>query len=285
MGCWQAILKVRELVLSKREPSCDRIASIVATTIVRFHQATVMCSRQHFDLEDESMRMKKPPSQRPVRQKPEREVKIGIVPDTPTLSRVGVFLTAGELETLIPPDEARSVAAQMELNGRDRALICQIRDIAESVPGMIRELNGKGKGKFKVAKPRETGCDALEMWMLRHRNAFQAGFREAVNRGYDPKRLTIWAHPETESMDDPPPRLYFIGDTEIAKADRHNKSQMEIARQMLDTADLDPAFFLAVASNPKGRFKGTVAKEMEIVSDDEQRRGLIAVQGLTSAGF
>jgi hypothetical protein len=185
---------------------------------------------------------------------------VGVQADTPTHSRLGVCIgREGEAgKTVIAPDEARTIAAELEDTDPEAAK--QLRETADALPGVLAEIRAHGFSVSLVG-PRITGPEALQDWVKRWRQRFRAGYQEAMASGY-PADVVVWATPCTESLDDPPIGFDLRGPTEARE---------RLARFLPNVKALvaPPGAFHVVASRAEGRFKGTY---MGILSRDGDRR-------------
>lgn len=175
--------------------------------------------------------------------KGKRVVKVLVVPDTETLSRVGVGIGfEGESLTPIAPDEARTIALRFAAD--DPALARALCDTAAVVDQVLAHPE-KPEAALPV-RPRITGPAALRDWTRRHREAFRDAYRAAPPGG------VVWATPTTESLDDPP----TAGATEVLSRETATEA---LARLNMDgTADPPgPGLFYVIASRESGRFQGT----------------------------
>jgi hypothetical protein len=175
--------------------------------------------------------------------KGKRVVRVLVVPESPTLSRVGVGIGfEGESLTALAPDEARTIS--LRFAGDDPALARALRDTAAAVDQVLAHPE-KPEGVLPV-RPKVTGPEALRDWTRRHREAFRNAYRAAPPGG------VVVAEPATESLDDPPtPEMTEVMDREAATA--------ALARLNMDGTDdpPPPGMFYVIASREAGRFQGT----------------------------
>ena len=175
--------------------------------------------------------------------KGKRVVRVLVVPESPTLSRVGVGIGfEGESLTALAPDEARTLALRFAAD--DPALARALRDTAAAVDHVLAHPE-KPEGVLPVG-PKVTGPEALRDWTRRHRETLRKAYRAAPPGG------VVVAEPVTESLDDPPrPETTGVMDREAATAalDRLNMDGINDPPQ--------PGMFYVIASRESGRFTGT----------------------------
>jgi hypothetical protein len=187
----------------------------------------------------------------------DREVLVGILPMTPTKSAIGVMIRRGDDERVMPPDEARALAEEMEVSGEPADLVARLRDVAEKLPMMVRELAASGPGLgCTVVGPRQTGPHALRSWVVRHHRAFRAAWLRALDLGAVPSDVILMATPGTESMDDPPLAVEVRSRRDASPPDGAPATYCDLVRTAAEGAPPE-GFFDIVASAGSGRFKGT----------------------------
>jgi hypothetical protein len=182
-----------------------------------------------------------------------RTCLIGIVPDRPDHCWIGVLIRRGEGDkgTVIAPDEARTIA--LDIEDGDPKVAAQLRELADGVEGILKGVV-KGK-KFpglrgaSVVRPKITGPEALRDWVQRWRRQFQNAYAHARTAGWHPAVVMV-ATPQTESLDDPP--------TNIRNFDPGAANGL-LAKVKLppDVRDTPPDGFYVIATRGDGRFQGT----------------------------
>jgi hypothetical protein len=182
-----------------------------------------------------------------------RTCQIGIVPDTPTHAWIGVLIRRGEGDKgiVIPPDEARTLA--LEIEDDDPEVAVQLRELADGVEGIFK---GVVKGKAflalrgaSIVRPKITGPHALRDWVQRWRRKFQDAYKSALAAGWH-RAVVMVAHPETESLDDPPARIRNF-DPGAANG------LLTKVKLKPDVQDTPPDGFYVIATRGEGRFQGT----------------------------
>src|SRR5262249_485327 len=144
----------------------------------------------------------------------DREVNFGIVPESPTCSRVGVAISrGGKVKTVIASDEARTLAE--ELKDADPRASAALKEVAAGVDEMVQKQQLRGHaipGQILPVRPKITGPEALRSWTNRFRDLARAAFREARRQGASAD-VVVWAMPLTESLDDEPRGFELLSQT------------------------------------------------------------------------
>jgi hypothetical protein len=198
--------------------------------------------------------------------KGKRYARVTVVAHKPTLIGVGIGYGEEQPETVIPPDEARTLACKFERN--EPELAKQLREAAASVDEVLNHPDISGLGAIPVS-PKMTGPEALRDWVYRHREYFRNGYRVC------PPGSVMWVMPLTESLDDPPQLVELLpsavedergritGPVRIEAAVHvmtRDEATEQLARVGMSDGTKDPpppGCFYVVASRKEGRFKGT----------------------------
>jgi hypothetical protein len=199
----------------------------------------------------------------------DRIVKIGIVPETPTRSRLGVSIArAGDTPVVIAADEARTLACGME--DEDPQTAAKLRSAADDVEKVLHKP--QLVGQVRMVEPKITGPDALRDWVRRYRDLFRGAFRSGLEQGSG-KDVVVWAAPPAESLDDPPAGFKIVP---RAEARRLLDTELKSLRGSLDDR-AGAGLFYVLASREGGRFKGTFVGMLPVPAAGEHLPPAIAL--------
>jgi hypothetical protein len=196
----------------------------------------------------------------------DRTVKLGVEVDTPTHSYIGVMISRGDNgKTVIAPDEARTMAVQIE--DEDPATAVLLRKYADAAEFCVKKDGLRDKGtEVSVVPPKITGPHALGEWVGRYRNTLRGAYQEAVSHGL-PFDVVVFVTPTTESLDaEPQPvDIKFLTPAEANELLAH--VHMKPSR-----FENPPGAFYVLASRSEGRFKGTFQGILSVRDDVEVAR-------------
>jgi hypothetical protein len=177
-------------------------------------------------------------------------VKIGVVPVSPKHRQIGVMLRRGpDSEVVVAPDEARTIAADIEDEDPDTAT--RLREVAKAVEEFVRKGLPPGGGSVAVVRPKITGPEALLDWVWRWWRDFQRAYQSARAQGW-PATTVVAATPTTQSLDDPPAAFHFFRPAEV-------NAILVTLNLGPQSRNVPPDAFFVLATCAGGRFQGAFA--------------------------